>query len=68
VLTDRSLGPSQETPPKEARQLDWVLKPAGAHVGGVWMLCHEGDQDSIKKFLQYCPEAAIVITNNCLEE
>ena len=31
-------------------------------------MCHEGDQESIKKFLNYCPEAAIVITNNCLEE
>lgn len=66
--TDVAMRFALETPPKDARQLDWVLRPAGAHVEGVWMLCHEGDEQSIKKFLDYCPEAAIVISNNCLTD
>lgn len=59
---DHSICVSQEGPTESAKQNDFVYKPLGVHAGGT---CDDGD---IKRLLEYCPEAQMVIDNRCLND
>lgn len=60
---------AQESPAAEANNLPWVYRSYGVHVGTGWAICRAfHDWEHIKQLLEWCPDAKLVLPNDCIPQ